>query len=63
MLAAKTSGEVEDMSVRKSEIIIVGIALLSFAIGIYYYPQMPQEMASHWNASVTIVQSEPCSSL
>ncbi len=38
------------MSVRKSEIIIVGIALLSFAIGIYYYPQMPQEMASHWNA-------------
>jgi len=38
------------MSVRKSEIIILGIALLSFAIGIYYYPQMPEQMASHWNA-------------
>jgi len=38
------------MSVRKSEILIVGIALLSFVIGIYYYPQMPEQMASHWNA-------------
>jgi uncharacterized membrane protein len=38
------------MSVRKSEILIVGIALLSFAIGVYYYPQVPEEMASHWNA-------------
>lgn len=38
------------MSVRKSEILIVGIALLSFAIGICYYPQVPEEMASHWNA-------------
>jgi uncharacterized membrane protein len=38
------------MSVRKAEILIVGIALLSFAIGICYYPQMPERMASHWNA-------------
>ena len=38
------------MSVRKGEIIIVGIALLSFAVGVYYYPQMPEQMASHWNA-------------
>ena len=38
------------MSARKSEIIIIGIALLSFAIGVYYYPQMPGQMASHWNA-------------
>jgi uncharacterized membrane protein len=36
--------------VRKGEIIIVGIALLSFAIGVYYYPRMPEQMASHWNA-------------
>lgn len=35
---------------RKGEIIIVGIALLSFAIGVYYYPRMPEQMASHWNA-------------
>ena len=38
------------MSVRKSEVIIVGIALLSFAIGVYYFPQMPEQMASHWDA-------------
>ncbi|MCJ7636463.1 MAG: DUF1648 domain-containing protein [Nitrososphaeraceae archaeon] len=35
---------------RKSEMIIDGIILLSFIIGIYYYPQMPEKMASHWNA-------------
>jgi len=35
---------------RKSEIIIIGLILLSFIIGIYYYPQMPEEVASHWNA-------------
>jgi uncharacterized membrane protein len=35
---------------RKSEIIISGIIILSFAIGIYYYPQMPEKVASHWNA-------------
>lgn len=27
-----------------------GIIILSFAIGIYYYPQMPEKLASHWNA-------------
>lgn len=35
---------------RKSEKIILGIIILSFAIGIYYYPQMPEKVASHWNA-------------
>jgi uncharacterized membrane protein len=35
---------------RKSEIIIIGIILLSFVVGIYFYPQMPEKMASHWNA-------------
>ena len=35
---------------RKSELIIVAIILLSFAIGIYYYPQMPEKLASHWGA-------------
>jgi len=33
---------------RKNETIILGIILLSFAIGIYLYPQMPEKMASHW---------------
>jgi len=35
---------------RKSELIIVVIILLSFAVGIHYYPQMPDRIASHWNA-------------
>jgi uncharacterized membrane protein len=34
---------------RKSELIIFIIILLSFAVGIYLYPQMPAKMASHWN--------------
>ena len=38
------------MNIRKSEIIILGIILLSFTVGIYFYPQMPEKMASHWNA-------------
>jgi len=35
---------------RKSEIIVLGVILLSFIIGIYFYPQMPEKIASHWNA-------------
>lgn len=35
---------------RKSEIIILGIILLSFVVGVYFYSQMPERMASHWNA-------------
>jgi len=35
---------------RKSEIVAIGIILFSFIIGIYLYPQMPEKMASHWNA-------------
>ena len=35
---------------RKSEIIIIGIVLISFAIGIYVFPEMPEKIASHWNA-------------
>lgn len=35
---------------QKTQLIIIFIILLSFAIGIYLYPQMPEMMASHWNA-------------
>ena len=35
---------------RKSNIIISAVILISFVVGIYYYPQMPERMASHWNA-------------
>jgi len=38
------------MIIRKSEIAIIGIIVLSFVIGICFYPQMPEKMASHWNA-------------
>jgi len=38
------------MNMRKSEIIIIGIVLISFAIGIYVFPEMPQKIASHWNS-------------
>ncbi|MCD6274410.1 MAG: SdpI family protein [Candidatus Aenigmarchaeota archaeon] len=37
------------MSIRKNEIIILGIILFSFIFGIYFYPQMPEKIASHWN--------------
>ena len=35
---------------RKSEIIALGVILLSFIIGFYFYPQMPEKIASHWDA-------------
>jgi uncharacterized membrane protein len=34
----------------KSRIIIIGIIILSFLAGVYFYPQMPEVVASHWNA-------------
>ncbi len=37
-------------NMRKTEKIILGILVLSFAIGTFLYPQMPDKMASHWNA-------------
>jgi uncharacterized membrane protein len=39
------------MNIRRSEIVSGGIAVLAFLISIYYYPQMPEKMASHWNAA------------
>jgi len=40
-----------DGKMRKSEIILIGIILISFAVGVYFYPQMPEQIASHWNAA------------
>jgi len=39
------------INMRLSNIIITAVILLSFAIGIYLYPQMPDNMISHWNAA------------
>jgi uncharacterized membrane protein len=35
---------------RKSWIIVLAIILLSLVVSIYFYPKMPEKMASHWNA-------------
>ena len=35
---------------RKTGIIALGIILISFLLGIYFYNKMPEQMASHWNA-------------
>lgn len=35
---------------RKSELIVLLVILLSFALGIYLYSQMPERMVSHWNS-------------
>lgn len=35
---------------KKSETIILAIIFVSFIIGVYFYPQMPEKIASHWNA-------------
>ena len=40
-----------DTIMRKSEIVGLTIILLSFALGIYLYPQLPDLVPSHWNAS------------
>ncbi|MBU3934598.1 SdpI family protein [Patescibacteria group bacterium] len=34
---------------KKSYIIILSIILLSFTIGLYFYPQFSDKVASHWN--------------
>lgn len=34
---------------KKSHISIIAIILASFAAGVWFYPQMPELMASHWN--------------
>lgn len=35
---------------RKSELFMLVIIIACFVIGIYLYPKMPEQMASHWNA-------------
>jgi uncharacterized membrane protein len=37
-------------SMRKSGLLIWAIVLLAFVLSIAVYPQMPEQMASHWNA-------------
>jgi uncharacterized membrane protein len=34
---------------RKTTLAVACIVLLSFLLSIYFYPQMPEQMATHWN--------------
>ncbi|MFH1192717.1 MAG: DUF1648 domain-containing protein [Candidatus Jorgensenbacteria bacterium] len=38
------------MKFSKSEITVLLIVLVSFAVGAYVYPMLPERVASHWNA-------------
>lgn len=38
------------MIMRKSLIVAFALIILAFAISIYVYPQIPEKVASHWNA-------------
>ena len=35
---------------KRTELFVLIAVIISFVIGIYLYPQMPEQMASHWNA-------------
>jgi len=35
---------------RMAELAVFGMVLVAFAIGVCLYPQMPEQIASHWNA-------------
>jgi len=47
------------MVIKKSKTIILGIIILSLIIGIYLYPQMPDNIASHWNAKGQVDDYKP----
>ena len=35
---------------KKAIILAISLVIFSFILGIYFYPQMPERMISHWNA-------------
>lgn len=39
----------KNKKIRKIHLVIIGIIVLSFAIGLYFYPQMSDKVASHWD--------------
>ena len=38
------------MNISKSQVAVIGLVLVAFALSVYFYPKMPEKMASHWNA-------------
>lgn len=37
------------MIITKGQVAVIGLVLVAFAIGIYFYPQLPEKMATHWD--------------
>ena len=37
------------MRITKTELICIGILLVVCCVSAYFYPQMPEQMATHWN--------------
>lgn len=35
---------------RKTTLVVVGLIFLSFILSIYFYPQVPEQMATHWDS-------------
>lgn len=48
-LFIRNNTEFLGIGMKETQIIISGIILVSLIIGIYFYPQMPERMAFHWN--------------
>ncbi|MHC1757281.1 MAG: DUF1648 domain-containing protein [Methanosarcina sp.] len=36
---------------RKVTLAVIGLVFLSFILSIYFYPQVPEQMATHWKLS------------
>jgi len=39
------------MNNKNTNIILLAIIITSFTVGAYFYPQLPEKIASHWNSS------------
>ena len=35
---------------RKTNLIFIGLSVFSFVLSIYFYPHVPEQMATHWNS-------------
>lgn len=39
------------MNFKRIDFVMFGMVLIAFALGIYFYPQLPAQIPSHWNAA------------